>query len=71
VLTGLGGPSRDCVIHCVESVLVQAQELSESNVKIGLLEKKLESSDFEIKRLADAEKDEVKKLKDQLERQKE
>ncbi len=51
--------------------LVKAQEVSEAGVKIGLLEKKLESSSAENKRLVDGEKEEAKKLKDQLERQKE
>ena len=70
-MIGLCVPIAFAKTMMLHPVLVQAQELSESNVKIGLLEKKLESSDMEMKRLADAEKDEVKKLKDQLERQKE
>lgn len=45
--------------------------MSEANVKTGLLEKKAESIDAETKRKVKAEKDEVKKLQDQLERQKE
>jgi len=60
---GCGGDSNVC--------LVKAQEVSEASVKIGLLEKKLESSSAESKRLVDGEKEEAKKLKDQLDRQKE
>lgn len=47
----------------------QAQELSEANVKIGLLEKKVESIDSEITRRISAEKEETDKIRKAMENQ--
>ena len=47
-------------LHCLH---VQAQELSEANVKIGLLEKKVESADAECAKMVQAERDEVERFK--------
>lgn len=48
---------------------MQAQELSEANVKIGLLEKKVESIDSEIAHHVGAEKEETEKMKEAMENQ--
>ena len=51
--------------------LYQAKELSESNMKIGLLEKKVDSIDVEISRQVGLEKEETKKLQELLGKQNE
>jgi len=49
--------------------LIQAQELSESNVKIGLLEKKVESADAECTKKVEAERKEVERFKEAFDEQ--
>ena len=61
-------PTQVCT--CADSSTpFQAQELSEAHVKIGLLEKKVESIDTEIARHVGAEKEETNKMKQALEKQ--
>ena len=47
----------------------QAQELSEAGVKIGLLEKKVESADAETARQVAKEREETERIRDIMEEQ--
>lgn len=49
--------------------LLQGQELSEAGVKIGLLDKKVESADAECARQVAKEKEETQRIKDIMEEQ--
>ena len=48
---------------------LQGQELSEAGVKIGLLEKKVESADAETARQVSKEREETERIKDIMEEQ--
>ena len=47
----------------------QAQELSEAGVKVGLLEKKVESADVECEKKVAVEREEQQRLKDVMDEQ--
>lgn len=50
-------------------VWLQGQELSEAGVKIGLLEKKVESADAETARQVAKEREETERIRDIMEEQ--
>ena len=49
--------------------LLQAQELSEAGVKIGLLEKKVDTADSECAKKVAVEREEVQRFKDAMDEQ--
>ncbi len=50
-------------------MVAQAQELSEANVKIGLLDKKVESADADCAKKVEAEREEVLRFRAALDDQ--
>lgn len=57
------------IVYVVMSHGLQGQELSEAGVKIGLLEKKVESADVECEKKVAIEKEELQRVRDIMDEQ--